>query len=298
MFVSVDSLTKRYGQVTALENCSLSVERGEIFGLLGPNGAGKTTLIRLMLGYLRPSSGHAKIGGFDCDRQSIHVRRLTSYLPAEARLFRTMRGRDILKFFAEIRPNGDFQRSLQVARRLDLDTDRRVAFMSTGMRQKLALAVVLAAETELLILDEPTANLDPTVRGEVLSMVLEAKRNGQTVLFSSHVLSEVEQACDRVTILRRGQVVHTQSVSELQRHHRVHARFLTAIPTPLTGLPAECSTVQVGDHDLTLETESGLPQLLGWLASLPLADVRVEQVGLRAVYDRYHASSSQRMVEE
>ncbi len=229
-FIATDALTKRYGDVAALRHCTVTVQRGEVFGLLGPNGAGKTTLLRLLLGFLHPTSGWARIDGLDCYRQSLAVRQRVAYLPGEARLFRQMRGRDALRFFADIRRRGNYRTSLQLAKRLELDTSRRVSFMSTGMRQKLALAVTLAAETPLLILDEPTSNLDPTVRGIVLDLVREARARGQTVMFSSHVLSEVEQACDRVVILRSGELVHTQVMSELRRRHRIRARCAVRCP--------------------------------------------------------------------
>ena len=208
MLVATDSMTKRYGSFTALERCSLGVHDGEIFGLLGPNGAGKTTLLRLLLGYIVPTAGTARVAGFDCQRESLAVRARTAYLPGEARLFRRMSGHDVLDFFADLRVECRRDKAARVAERLDLDCRRQVARMSTGMRQKLALAVVLATDARLVILDEPTANLDPTARGEVLKLVLEARDAGRTVIFSSHVLSEVEETCDRVVIVRRGSVVH------------------------------------------------------------------------------------------
>jgi ABC-2 type transport system ATP-binding protein len=225
MIVRTEHLTKRYGGFTALDGCSLSVPEGEIFGLLGPNGAGKTTLLRLLLGYITPTSGTASVAGFDCVRDSLEVRARTAYLPGEARLFRRMNGHRVLDFFASLRPGCHRDVAAGVARRLDLDCSRQVARMSTGMRQKLALAVVLAMETPLVILDEPTANLDPTARAVVLDLVREAQAAGRTVMFSSHVLSEVEATCDRVVILRAGRVVHEQSVAQLRRHHRITARL-------------------------------------------------------------------------
>jgi ABC-2 type transport system ATP-binding protein len=288
LFVLTKSLAKRYRQVTALDDCSLEVTEGEVFGLLGPNGAGKTTLIRLLMGYLRPTSGSASIGGFDCCHQSLHVRRITAYLPGEPQLFRGMRGGDVLDFFARLRPGKDPRDYRRIANRLELDLSRRVAFMSTGMRQKLALAVTLAANTPLTILDEPTSNLDPTVRSEVVSMVHEARRRGRTVVFSSHVLAEVEEACDRVAILRNGRLVHVQAMPDLRRRHRIHAWFREPVADSLAGFAGRMVLVWSGEYEATMETDGELAPLLAWLASLPLADVRVEQVGLRAVYDRYH----------
>lgn len=291
LFVETDSLGKRYGPLAALDQCTFSVRRGEVFGLLGPNGSGKTTLLRLLLGYLRPSSGRATIGGLDCDRKSIAVRKLVSYLPGEPRLYRGMRGRNVLRFFAGIRPGGDFQRAEKVADRLELDLSRRVAFMSTGMRQKLALAIALSADTPLLILDEPTSNLDPTVRGALIQMIGEAKEAGRTVLFSSHVLSEVEEVCSRVAILRLGKLVHTQTISELHRKHRLRAKLSGELPE----LPAElegCVTMKLDEAgDLVIEAEE-LPPLFSWLATLSVKEIRAEAIGLRAVYDQFHAGES------
>jgi ABC-2 type transport system ATP-binding protein len=288
--VETRDLTKRYRTVAALEGCTLSVERSEVFGLLGPNGAGKTTLLRLLLGYLKPTAGEAWIGGRHCVRESLAVRRITAYLPGDACLFATMRGREVLQFFADIRPGAQLERSLDIARRLDLDLSRRVAYMSTGMRQKLALAATMASPTELVILDEPTANLDPNVRSEVIALVLQAKAEGRTVVFSSHVMSEVEEACDRVVILRKGRLVHTQAMAELKQQHRIRAR-LQGPWSPPTGPVAQGLVVKHGrDGDLLLETPGELAPLLGWLATLPLDDLRIEPLGLRAVYDRFHGN--------
>lgn len=287
--VETRDLTKRYGPLAALDGCTLDVSSGEVFGLLGPNGAGKTTLIRLLLGYLKPTSGRAWIGGRDCVAESVAVRSITSYLPGDARLFANMRGRDVLQFFAEVRPGGDVRRSEQVARRLELDLSRGVAYMSTGMRQKLALAATLAANTALVILDEPTANLDPSVRAEIIALVLEAKREGRTVMFSSHVMSEVEEACDRVVILRQGRLVHTQIMTELKQQHRIRARLLGAWSPPPPDLSEAIAVSHGEDGELTLETSGSLAPLLAWLATLPLDDLRIEPLGLRAVYDRFHS---------
>jgi len=159
--------------------------------------------------------------------------------------------------------------------------------MSTGMRQKLALAVTLAAETPLLILDEPTANLDPSVRASVLEMVTEAQHAGRTVILSSHVLSEVEEVCNRVAILRQGAVVHSQNMSALRRQHRLRATLsgpMPEIPAKILDGLSICET-----DDLTIDiVAEELSPLLGWLASLPVDEVSVEPVGLRPVYDRFH----------
>ena len=288
MLVRTADLTKHYGSFAALDGCSLSVPDGAIFGLLGPNGAGKTTLLRLLLGYITPTSGTATVAGFDCVKESLEVRARTAYLPGEARLFRRMDGHRVLDFFASLRPGCRRDVATSVARRLDLDCSRQVARMSTGMRQKLALAVVLATETPLVILDEPTANLDPTARAEVLELVLEAREAGRTVIFSSHVLSEVEDTCDNVAIVRAGRVVHEQSLEHLRRCHRIRARLTGPLGQIPPALAASVTVAEQRDGMLVLEAGDSLAPLLGWLATLPLEEVRIEPVGLAAVYDRFH----------
>jgi ABC-2 type transport system ATP-binding protein len=288
--VETHRLTKNYGYLTALRACSLSVHIGEVFGLLGPNGSGKTTLIRLLLGFLRPTSGEAYIGGLDCYRQSVAAHRRLSYLPGEARMFRQMRGREVLQFFSQVRPEGDYEAALRIADRLDLDISGQVAFYSTGMRQKLALAATLSINVELLLLDEPTANLDPTVRGEVLAMVREARAAGKTVIFSSHVLSEVEQCCDRVVILRAGELAHLQVMADLRRQHRIRARLTGPLIPPPAPIGQDLRIETNGHGELRIETPGELSPLLGWLAQLPITEVRIEPVGLQALYDRYHRS--------
>jgi ABC-2 type transport system ATP-binding protein len=293
MIVTTDRLTKRYGSFTALDGCSLAVRRGEVFGLLGPNGAGKTTLLRLLLGLISPTSGTAMVAGHDCATDSLAVRHRVAYLPGEARLCRRMTGNEVLRFFARLRPACRHDQATRVAARLGLDTSRQVARMSTGMRQKLALATVVATDADLLILDEPTANLDPTARAEVLDIVRDAHADGRTVIFSSHVLSEVEESCDRVAIMRAGAPVFEQSIAEVRRGHRITAR----LSGPFPGVPERLmDQVEViddrdpadGHETIILEAADSLAPLLGWLATLPIAEMAVEPIGLAAVYDRFH----------
>ena len=291
MIVRTAALTKRYGDFAALDGCTLEIREGTIFGLLGPNGAGKTTLLRTLLGFLAATSGSSTVAGFDSATESLEVRARTAYLPGEARLFRRMDGHGVLDFFAGLRRECRREAATRVADRLGLDCSRQVARMSTGMRQKLALAVVLATEVPLVILDEPTANLDPTARSIVLELAREARAAGRSVIFSSHVLSEVEETCDDVAILRAGRVVHEQSIDDLRRGHRIHAE----LHGPFPGVPAEfagrLAATPLGERRVVLETEEPLAPLLGWLSTLPIAEVRVEPVGLQAVYDRFHKSA-------
>lgn len=161
--------------------------------------------------------------------------------------------------------------------------------MSTGMKQKLALAATLAADTPVYILDEPTSNLDPTVRADVLTLVAEARSQGKTVMFSSHVLSEVEEVCDRVVILRAGRVVHTQKMAQLRRQHRITAALTGPLPPVPESLADQLTVVPANNGEAVFDTPGELAPLLKWLATLPLADVRIEPLGLRTIYQRFHS---------
>ena len=288
MIVTTENLSKSYGSFCALKDCNVNVESGEVFGLLGPNGAGKTTLLRTLLGFIKPTSGFAFIAGFDCHLESVRVRQSTSYLPGEARLFRRMKGLHVLDFFARLRTDCDRAKCSEIAERLQLDCRRQVSRMSTGMRQKLALSMVLAIDCPLIILDEPTANLDPSARSEVLDLVLEARSAGRTVIFSSHVLSEIETTCDRVVIMRHGQIAHEQSIATLRKRYRIYAQLngpRCQIPESLSDT---ISIVKESSSDIVLESTDSLTHVLDWLSNLQLSELRIEPVGLSAVYDRFH----------
>jgi ABC-2 type transport system ATP-binding protein len=263
-----------------------------VFGLLGPNGSGKTTLLRLLMGFLRPTRGRATIANRDCYLDSVAVHAAVSYLPGDVRLDRSIRGRDVLAFFARLRGERRPVRSVQLAERLGLDLSRKVAHMSTGMRQKLALAAVLAVDAPLLILDEPTSNLDPTVRSTVLALIGEARGAARTVIFSSHVLSETERIADRVVILRSGRLVHDQVMSTIRRGHRVRARPTAALPPVPERLASQVAVSSHSDGRVTIDAPGDLAPLLGWLATLPLAEVHIEPIGLQAVYEQYHPAET------
>ena len=285
--VQTTQLCKSFGSFAALNNVTLEVGRGQVFGLLGPNGAGKSTLIRTLMGFLKPSSGSATVDGMDCYSDRLNVHQQVTYLPGDARVFGLMKGRSVLKQFVRYRSNASYQRALEIAERLELDLSRWVGLMSTGMRQKLALAVCLSVDCPLVILDEPTANLDPTIRGRILDFVSEAKRAGTTVIFSSHVLSEIEEVCDEVGILKKGQLVFRESMSSLNRQHRVTVSCdagLPPVPAPL----ADVLTILSKNERSIIETPDRVPEVLRWLAQADLDEVSIEPIGLKSVYQRFH----------
>ena len=281
------NLTKDYGSFRALDGLNLTLAPGEVFGLLGPNGSGKSTALRMLLGFLRPTLGTATVGGFDCWTDSIETRKRIAYLPGELRLYETMTGRKLVTFLAKLRGDTPGPEVEALAKKLDIDIDRPLTHMSSGMKRKVALLTVLVPKVPLIILDEPTNTLDPTMRDELLEQLKEAKGRGQTVLFSSHVLQEVEAVCDRVGILRGGKLVHLQELAELRDGRSVTAKFTG--PAPAVGPDDKpLSPDAVANGELNLTYRGPLPALLAWLAEQPLTDLKVEPRGLGPIYRKVH----------
>jgi len=288
MLLRTAHLTKDYGRFRALDDLQLEVAPGEVFGLLGPNGSGKTTALRLLMGFLRPTRGQAWMGGHDCWSSSVAARRQVAYLPGELRLYENMTGRQLVRFLSQLRGQPMHGELEDLARRFDIDLDRPLATLSSGMKRKVALLQVLAPHAALLIMDEPTNALDPTMRDELLEQVRRARERGQAVLFSSHVLGEVEAVCDRVGILRRGRLVHLQAMSELRQGREIKARLAGPMPD-LATLPGLLLRERKDDV-LSLEYAGPQPELLLWLAGQPLVDVRLQPLGLTSIYQRFHGS--------
>jgi ABC-2 type transport system ATP-binding protein len=286
MLLRTERLTKDYGTFRALDGLDLTVQAGEIFGLLGPNGSGKTTALRLFLGFLQPTLGAAWIDGHHTWRDDVAARRRVAYLPGELRLYENMTGRRLVQFLCKLRGQPAQANSEELAQRFDINLDRPLAELSSGMKRKVALLQVLVPDVPLLILDEPTNALDPTMRDELLMQLRRERERGKAVVFSSHVLSEVERVCDRVGILQHGKLVHLQDLKELQQGRVVHVRF----HSPLAGLPSLEGLKSCGQNDgaYVLEHTGPLPPLLDWLAHQQVLDMRMEPMGLHGIYHRYH----------
>ena len=290
--IEIRGLSKDYRSVRALDDLFLDIRRGEVLGLLGPNGSGKTTTIRMLLGLLRPTSGRAKIAGFDCWRQSLEVRRLTAYLQGELRMYGSMTGRGILELLSDLRDGIGLDRAVAIAERvMKLDLRRRIRTYSTGMKQKLALAQVFSDPVDILILDEPTSALDPSARGLVMGLVQEARGQGQTVVFSGHVLSEVEQVSDRVAIMREGRLMHVEDMHARRSLRMLLVRFAADDwPEP----PPELELVERErkDHTVLFEHRGELAPLLDWLADRAIEDIAIGIEDLRSLYDRFHGANA------
>ncbi|WP_329560535.1 ABC transporter ATP-binding protein [Kitasatospora sp. NBC_01266] len=234
--IEATGLVKRYGNArtgrTALAGLDLTVERGQAFGFLGPNGAGKTTMIRLLLDLIRPTSGSLRVLGAD-PRDNTRTRGRIGYLAGDFRIDGRQTGHEALTYLGDLRGGVPAARITELAERLDLDLSRRISTLSKGNRQKVGVVQAFMHTPELLILDEPTSGLDPFLQQRFVEMVQEAGGNGQTVFMSSHVLSEVQQTCRRVGIIREGELVTVADVEELRQsaHRRVEIAFAAELGT-------------------------------------------------------------------
>jgi len=249
--IEVAGLRKAFGKTVALDGLDLTVAAGEVHGFLGPNGAGKTTTIRILLGLLRADGGTARLLGGDPWREAVGLHRRLAYVPGDVTLWPTLTGGEVIDLLGRLRGGLDSNRRAALLDKFDLDPTKKARAYSRGNRQKVALIAALASDAELLILDEPTAGLDPLMEAVFRQCAEEERAAGRTILLSSHILSEVEALCDRVTIIRAGRVVETGSLAELRHLTRTSiAAELDARPTGLAELP--------GVYDLVVDTgESG-----------------------------------------
>ena len=301
--IATSGLSKDYGNppfpprrarepVHALHDLSIEVRAGEIFGFLGPNGAGKTTTIRLLLGFLHPTAGSATVLGHDIIRDSLAIRAATGYLPGGIAFYDTLTGEQVLDYLARLYGRPTPLRA-ELIDRLELSgrtMKRPIRDYSRGMRQKVGIVQALQHDPELAILDEPTEGLDPLMQRAFYDLLDERRKAGRTVFFSSHILSEVERLCDRVAIVRAGEVVALANVAELlerrQRHVEIRTRDGVAAPA-LEGVPG-VSDVVVRDGVVTCRLEGDVGPFLAAIGGSPIADLIIEPARLEEVFLEYY----------
>ncbi|MGW1145504.1 ABC transporter ATP-binding protein [Streptomyces sp. NPDC002454] len=244
--ITVSGLCKSFGRTRALDGLDLAVEKGEVHGFLGPNGSGKSTTIRVLLGLLRADSGAAQLLGGDPWHDAVDLHRRLAYVPGDVTLWRNLSGGEVIDLFGRLRGGLDRDRRDRLLQRFELDPTKKGRAYSKGNRQKVALVAAFASDADLLILDEPTSGLDPLMEEVFQDCVREERDRGRTVLLSSHLLSEVESLCDRVSIIRRGRTVESGSLADLRHLTRTSVSAdLATDPGPLTELP--------GVHDLQVQ---------------------------------------------
>jgi ABC-2 type transport system ATP-binding protein len=293
-------LHKSYGRIRALRGVDLEVERGELFGFLGPNGAGKTTTIRCLLDLIRPNAGELRVLGLDPQADPVSVRNRTGYLPGELSMEDGLKVEGQLRYFGDLRGNKiDRGHVRELARRLELDLTMPIKNLSKGNKQKVGVVQALMHRPELLLLDEPTAGLDPLMQQEVYRLLREAQADGATVFFSSHIISEVEALADRVAIIREGVIVEEAQPSQLvsMAMRRIWVRFLEEVnPAPLANVEGVRLLSESNGLRVHLQVEGDLDGLIKALAAYPVSDVEIERPSLEEIFLAYY--EAERVEEE
>ena len=286
--IKLEALTKFYGPNRGVEDLTLDVRAGEVLGFLGPNGAGKTTALRLLMGLLRPTSGSAEVMGFDSTRASVEVRRRVGYLPGDPALYSNRNGNELLKLAMRTRGLDHAPLAEQLIETLNAPMERDIRKCSRGMRQKVALVLALGHDPEVLVLDEPTTGLDPLGQRAMLSFLRERAEAGRTVLLSSHILSEVEQVCERVAILREGRLKRLDTVEALreEKFRQVTVDF-DGDPPSFEGA-GDYEVISQEARRMVVRVRGDARELLSVLAAAQITDVSIMEPSLEEVFLEYY----------
>jgi ABC-2 type transport system ATP-binding protein len=287
--IAISGLEKHFGHVVALDGLDLEVAIGEVHGFLGPNGSGKTTTIRVLLGLLKADRGKVSLLGGDPWVDATRLHRRLAYVPGDVSLWPSLSGGEVIDLLGRLRGGLDERRRSSLLERFDLDPTKKGRTYSKGNRQKVALIAALASNVELLILDEPTAGLDPLMEAQFRAAIEEDRGNGRTVLLASHILAEVEALCDRVSIVRKGRTVETGSLEDLR--HLTRTTVIAEVhrdPAVITSLPG-VHAVEIHDHRVELEVESDrIAELVSSLAPLGVRSLISHPPTLEELFMRHY----------
>ncbi len=289
--VRFTSATKRFGDTLALDRLSLEVHEGEVVGLLGPNGAGKTTTLRLLLGLIAPTDGHAEVFGIDAWQHPVRAHRCLAFVPGEFAVWPQLTGGQILDLLGTVSGGYDPTRRDELIERFAFDPSKKGRSYSKGNRQKIAVIAALMTRAPLLVMDEPSAGLDPLMEATFQACLREATAAGQTILLSSHILSEVEAVCERVAVLREGALVEQGTLDELRHLHACTVEATFEGPAPdLDDVPG-VQDVQLGDGVLRLQVSGSTDPLLKALAGATVPSIQVREPSLEELFHAFYDDS-------
>jgi beta-exotoxin I transport system ATP-binding protein len=294
--VETHALTKRYGRARGIEDVTMTVRAGEVFGFLGPNGAGKTTTIRTLLDLLHPTSGWARVFGLDSRRDSRAIHARLGNLPGDFAYDPRLTGRELVTYFAELRGMRGLGRTAELAERFQADLDRPLGDLSRGNRQKIGLVQAAFHDPELLVLDEPSSGLDPLMQEEFLTFVAEERDRGRTVFLSSHELDEVQRVCDRVGIIREGRLIAVEDVNELtgRSYRHVTVEFATPVdPREFARLPGVSDLRREDAQRISFEAEGDIDAVIKTAARHTVTDLELSRPTLEEVFLTYYGRNGQ-----
>ena len=290
--IVLNELTKHYGKHRGINNLSFSVNQGEFFGFIGPNGAGKSTTIRTLMGLIRPTGGSASIFDLDCHSKASVIARDVGYLPSENSYYENMKVRELLQYTADLYGMDCKTKMKELADRLNLDLSRKIADLSLGNKKKVGIVSAIMTSPKLIIMDEPTSGLDPLIQQAFYDILKEENSRGATVFFSSHVLSEVQKLCDRVAILKEGQLIGIQSIKDLREsgYKKVSLRAKEAIPRDFFDLSGIANYAETADKtSVSFMYNGNITAIIDKLHLLHLDDVLLEEPSLEEIFMHYYA---------
>lgn len=290
--IVLNELTKHYGKHRGINNLSFSVNQGEFFGFIGPNGAGKSTTIRTLMGLIRPTGGSASIFDLDCHSKASVIARDVGYLPSENSYYENMKVRELLQYTADLYGMDCKTKMKELADRLNLDLSRKIADLSLGNKKKVGIVSAIMTSPKLIIMDEPTSGLDPLIQQAFYDILKEENSRGATVFFSSHVLSEVQKLCDRVAILKEGQLIGIQSIKELREsgYKKVSLSAKEVIPRDFFDLSGIANYAETADKtSVSFMYNGNITAIIDKLHLLHLDDVLLEEPSLEEIFMHYYA---------
>lgn len=291
--IELQGLTKQYPNGRGIFDLTFSVAPGELFGYLGPNGAGKSTTIKSLLGFLTPERGSARILGKDVRTESVAVRQQVGYLPSDLFLYDALSGLEQVKLSLQARGRSDLNRAKAIADRLEVDLGRKVKTLSRGQRQKVAITLAMAHDPAVLLFDEPTTGLDPMAQEILHALMREEAGRGKTILFSSHILSEVEALCERVAIIRDGRIVTVDQIARLKQNRLKRVSVEFAGPAPDLSATDSLREWQVDGERASFAWVGAPRALLALLAEHELTNIQIQDPSLEEVFMTFYASAKE-----
>ncbi|MGS2776131.1 ATP-binding cassette domain-containing protein [Robertmurraya sp. GLU-23] len=287
--IESNQLTKMYGKARGISNVSFSVKEGEIFGFIGPNGAGKSTTIRILLALIYPTSGSATIFGKDCIKYAPEIKKEIGYLPSEVFYYDNMKVIDLLKYSASFYKKDCTKRIRELAEALNLDLSKKINDLSLGNKKKVGIVQGLLHEPKLIILDEPTSGLDPLMQQKFFELLRVENKKGATILFSSHILSEVQKLCDRVAIIKEGEIVKVETMSALTEnsYKKFRLEVVNQVTTEVFQLDG-VTDIKVKEKTVSFIYKGNMNAIISKIAEIPLKNLWVEEPTLEEIFMHYY----------
>jgi len=287
--IEIDNLSKYYGKHRGIESVSFVVEKGEIFGFIGPNGAGKSTTIRTLLALIHPTGGTARMFGKDCIKNSHEIARNIGYVPSEAFYYENMTVKELLKYSAELYQKDCNEKTDELVERLKLDIKRKITDLSFGNKKKVGIVAALQHSPELIILDEPTNGLDPLIKEEFFKLLKEENQKGATILYSSHILSEVQKICDKVAIIKEGTIINVQSINELRKNSYKKIRIVTKNNIDKDYFANEgIVDFHLDDKEVSFIYRGKSSEIISQINEIDITDVYIEEPSLEEIFLHYY----------